>query len=740
MLPRGRVALLTETMRKLFFHIIILICVVLQLSACGTGARYHIVVLQCSAGNWRYKLNNELLAAQHLYDQDVDVEILNCHDQSDVQVRQIDSLINCGVDLMVVAPNEYAEVAPALKRAKGHGIPVILFDRKADTDDYTAFIGGDNVAVGRLAADYAAKLVEESGGSNVLEVTALQSTSPSRDRHRGFESAIHQYPGVNYECVFGNWDDHHTDTIVRQALRSERRPDVIFCHSDFMARGASWAVSDAGLDGQVKIIGVDGLPGPGEGIEGVEQGWLAATCVYPTHGEQIVRLALDILEGKPYDRDNPLQSMVITPENVSMVSLYNKELQQQNSQLVTIQNKLEEYFGLYNLQSKFIWAAVAVIALLVVAVLLTWRGVVQIRAAHRRQKALNKEQKLFYTNASHQLKTPLTLIAGPVNQLLKRNAVEGENLELLEITERNISQMENVLSDVLNFGKDTSLPAVDDKTAKDMAQQSAADIVEKEHLGMLKQEDTEELSNILIVDDNADMRHYLRTLLASRFYVLEAPDGQSGLQLARESVPDIIISDVMMPIMDGLQFCKSLKEDFITSHIPVILLTARSTDTQQMEGYDHGADAYMTKPFRADLLISRIDNLLRSRQNLQVAFKGGQQTDEQVKLTTQDKLFMDRLREVVREKMSNPKLKMDDLGDELGISRVQLYRKVKVLTGLSPVELLRQMRLERARTLLNSTTQTVAEIAYEVGFGTPSYFTTCFKKQYGKLPMEFRAE
>ena len=740
MLPRGRVALLTETMRKLFFHIIILICVVLQLSACGTGARYHIVVLQCSAGNWRYKLNNELLAAQHLYDQDVDVEILNCHDQSDVQVRQIDSLINCGVDLMVVAPNEYAEVAPALKRAKGHGIPVILFDRKADTDDYTAFIGGDNVAVGRLAADYAAKLVEESGGSNVLEVTALQSTSPSRDRHRGFESAIHQYPGVNYECVFGNWDDHHTDTIVRQALRSERRPDVIFCHSDFMARGASWAVSDAGLDGQVKIIGVDGLPGPGEGIEGVEQGWLAATCVYPTHGEQIVRLALDILEGKPYDRDNPLQSMVITPENVSMVSLYNKELQQQNSQLVTIQNKLEEYFGLYNLQSKFIWAAVAVIALLVVAVLLTWRGVVQIRAAHRRQKALNKEQKLFYTNASHQLKTPLTLIAGPVNQLLKRNAVEGENLELLEITERNISQMENVLSDVLNFGKDTGLPAVDDKTAKDIAQQAAANIVEKEHLGMLKQEDTEELSNILIVDDNADMRHYLRTLLASRFYVLEAPDGQSGLQLARESVPDIIISDVMMPIMDGLQFCKSLKEDFITSHIPVILLTARSTDTQQMEGYDHGADAYMTKPFRADLLISRIDNLLRSRQKLQEAFRGGRQADEQVKLTTQDKLFMDHLREVVREKMSNPKLKMDDLGDDLGISRVQLYRKVKVLTGLSPVELLRQMRLERARTLLNSTTQTVAEIAYEVGFGTPSYFTTCFKKQYGKLPMEFRAE
>ena len=682
-------------------HIIILYSLTLLLTACSSGPHYRITVLQCSVGNWRYKLNNELLAAQHLYDQDVEVEILNCHDQSDVQVRQIDSLLNEDVDLLVVAPNEYAEVAPALRRAKERGKPVILFDRKADTDDYTAFIGGDNEDVGRLAANYAVRLVKEGGGNNVLEITALQSTSPSRDRHKGFEETISQHPEVDYQCIFSNWDDHRTDTIVRQALQSDHRPDIIFCHSDFMARGASWAVKDAGMEGQVKIIGVDGLPGPGEGIEGVEQGWLAATCVYPTQGERIVKLALDILEGKPYERNNFLQSMVITPVNVGMVALYSSQLQRQSENLVTVQDRLEEYFGLYNVQSKIIWAAVAVIVLLIVAVLLTWRGVVQIRAAHRRQKAFNKEQKLFYTNASHQLKTPLTLIAGPVGQLLQRHAVKGDDLQLLEIAERNISQMENVLSDVLNFGKDTTQPAVDDSTAQGILQQQAAAIVEKEHLGMLKQEDTEELSNILIVDDNADMRHYLRTLLASRFYVLEAP---------------------------------------VTSHIPVILLTARSTEAQQMEGYEHGADAYMTKPFSADLLISRIDNLLRSRQQLQELFKGGQVDDKEVKLTTQDKLFMDHLRDVVREKMANPKLKMDDLGDELGISRVQLYRKVKVLTGLSPVELLKEMRLERAKTLLNSTTKTVAEIAYEVGFTTPSYFTTCFKKQFGKLPMEFRAE
>lgn len=723
-------------MRKKFLYL--LYSVTLLLAACSSGSRYHIAVLQCSVGNWRFQLNNELMAAQHLFEEDVEVEIVNCFDRSDVQVRQIDSLSMGGVDLLVVAPNEYEEVAPALRRAKERGVPVILFDRKADTDDYTAFIGGDNVAVGRLAATCAAQLAAQTVNHNVLEITALQSTSPSRDRHKGFEEGMAQYPGVNYQCIFGNWDDHHTDTIMREALKSDRRPDVVFCHSDFMARGASWAVKDAGLEGQVKIIGVDGLPGPGEGIEGVEQGWLAATCEYPTHGERIVRLALDILEGKPYKRDNILQGMLITPENVDMVALYSNELQRQNTHLVTIQGRLEQYFGLYNAQHKMIWAAVAVIAMLIAAVLLMWRGAMQIRAAHRRQKALNEEQKLFYTNASHQLKTPLTLIAGPVSQLQQRQTLKGEDQELLEIAGRNISQMENVLSDVLNFGKDNSVMAVDDHSVQAAMQQSAA-IVEKEHLGMLKQEDTEELSNILIVDDNADMRHYLRTLLASRFYVLEAPDGQSGLRLARESVPDIVISDVMMPVMDGLQFCKNLKEDFITSHIPVILLTARSTEIQQMEGYEHGADAYMTKPFRADLLISRIDNLLRSRQQLQTLFKEGQPADKQVKLTTQDKLFLDQLRNAVRERMANPKLKMDDLGDELGISRVQLYRKVKVLTGLSPVDLLKQMRLERAKVLLNSSTKTISEIAYEVGFSTPSYFTSCFKKQYGKLPMELRA-
>ena len=682
-----------------------LLLLLAMLTACSQKEQtYKIAVSQCSIGNWRFKLNNEMLAAQHLYEEDVKVEIINCFDQSDVQVRQIDSLVNSDVDLLVVAPNEYEEVAPVLKRAKEKGVPVILFDRRADTDDYTAFIGGDNVSVGRIAAEHAAGLAAEMAERKVLEIAALQSTSPSRDRHQGFEETMRQHPEVDYECIFGDWDDHHTQDIVQEVLKRE--------HVDYCVT--------------------------------IGPAIMMKFCALLTKKYEVPT------EASLNARQNVLPSVLITPDNVNMVALYGNEQMKLNNDLVTIQGKLENYFGLYNIQSRLLWSSMAVILLLLVAVGLTWRARKQIKRAHRRQKALNKEQTLFYTNASHQLKTPLTLIAGPVKELLERQVLKGDDEQLLEIADRNIRQLEGLVSNVLNFRKEVDSTMMHDNNVSQAAEESAADseqLVQGEHLNMLKQDDTDELPNILIIDDNADMRRYLRTLLANNYYVMEADDGQNGLRLARESVPDLIVSDVMMPVMDGLELCQQLKEDFITSHIPVILLTARSTEAQQMEGYEHGADAYLTKPFKAELLLSRISNLLKSRQQLRQYF--GDQSSaalpagedaKPVKLTTQNSLFMDSLKEAVRNNMSNPNLKMDDLGEQLGISRVQLYRKVKVLTGLSPIELLRQMRLERGKVLLNSTTKTVAEIAFEVGFGTPSYFTTCFKKQYGKLPMEYRSE
>ena len=355
-------------------------------------------------------------------------------------------------------------------------------------------------------------------------------------------------------------------------------------------------------------------------------------------------------------------------------------------------------------------------------------------------KQLNKEQTAFYTNASHQLRTPLTLIAGPVKQLLNKNTLNEEDRGLLEIVNRIVSQLESLISDVLNFKKSTESMKVGDASAVDALEKTASEeSIQKGRVSILKQDESDELSTVLIVEDNNDMRKYIRTLLADRYYVLEATDGQSGLKLAKESVPDLIVSDVMMPIMDGLQLCKKLKHDVITSHIPVILLTARSTEAHQMEGYDSGADAYLTKPFSAELLISRIANLLKNRKQLKLLFDGKQNEESKEKISTPDKIFIDNLKEAIKKNMSNPNLRMDDLGDEIGLSRVQMYRKVKVLTGLSPTVLLRLMRLQRAAALLSSTTKTVAEIAFEVGFNTPGYFSKCFKEQYGKQPTDLRA-
>lgn len=234
------------------------------------------------------------------------------------------------------------------------------------------------------------------------------------------------------------------------------------------------------------------------------------------------------------------------------------------------------------------------------------------------------------------------------------------------------------------------------------------------------------------------MRQYLRTILADKYYVVEAADGESGLRLARESIPDIIVSDVMMPVMDGLQFCRKIKDDNITSHIPVILLTARSTEQQQVEGLDSGADAYMTKPFSAELLLARISNLLKSRQKLRHLFDG-REKEEKTTLSTPDRKFMSSLKKAIDSKIDDSSLKMDDLGAAMGMSRVQLYRKVKALTGLSPVELLREIRLQRAYKLLQTTDLTVSQVAYDVGFATPGYFSSCFKKQFGKYPTDVKA-
>ena len=260
------------------------------------------------------------------------------------------------------------------------------------------------------------------------------------------------------------------------------------------------------------------------------------------------------------------------------------------------------------------------------------------------------------------------------------------------------------------------------------------------HGGKLQQIISEhvEKPTILIIDDNNDIRQYERTLLQDYYFVLEASDGREGLEIARKEVPDLVICDVMMPVMDGLEFTQQLKTNTATSHIPVIMLTAKNLEEHRAEGYEQGADSYITKPFHSKVLLARVENLLHQRAHLRQLFAQGtaegKETEEVSRLDDRDKAFVKQLHDIIKSHMGNSDFGVEDIGAEIGLSRVQLYRKVKAITGSSVVDLLRKARLAKARRLLEANSMNISEVAYEVGFSSPSYFTKCFKDEYGMLP------
>ena len=247
---------------------------------------------------------------------------------------------------------------------------------------------------------------------------------------------------------------------------------------------------------------------------------------------------------------------------------------------------------------------------------------------------------------------------------------------------------------------------------------------------------------LLIIDDNNDIRQYERTLLQDDYFVLEASDGKEGLEIAKKEVPDLVICDVMMPVKDGLEFTEQLKTHTATSHIPVIMLTAKNLEEQRAEGYEHGADSYITKPFHSKVLLARIENLLKQRNLLKNVFQGTQVAEQEIEeshLDDRDKQFVKQLHDIIQKNLSDSDFGVEDIGKEIGLSRVQLYRKVKAMTGSPVVDLIRKARLAKARRLLESRSMSISEVAYEVGFSAPSYFTKCFKAEYGILPGDVNA-
>jgi len=243
---------------------------------------------------------------------------------------------------------------------------------------------------------------------------------------------------------------------------------------------------------------------------------------------------------------------------------------------------------------------------------------------------------------------------------------------------------------------------------------------------------------VLIVEDNVDVRIYIKSLLTDSFEVIEAPNGQIGLFRAMKYVPELIISDVSMDVMDGFELCKQIKENLSTSHIPVILLTAYALDEQRAIGFESGADAYIPKPFNESLLKIRVRKLIENREKVKAYFQKNLTFGERKENVAQiDKTFITRFRKIIEDKLIDSDLNVDEIGKSLGLSRVQLYRKIKSLTNYAPNELVRIIRLKASEQLLITTEKSISEVAYETGFSSPSYFTKCFKEYFNESPTDF---
>ena len=243
---------------------------------------------------------------------------------------------------------------------------------------------------------------------------------------------------------------------------------------------------------------------------------------------------------------------------------------------------------------------------------------------------------------------------------------------------------------------------------------------------------------VLVVEDNKDVRTLIRESLEPHFRVLQAEDGSMGIDTATQWIPDLIISDILMPGIDGIELCQNLKKDERTSHIPIILLTAKAGDEDQYRGLSSGADAYVTKPFKMKLLKTRVEKLVESRKLLrdrysqEVVLK-----PKDIAISDVDEQFLGRVQEVIDQKLTESQFSAKEFSEAVGMSRMQLHRKLKALTGLSATEFVRSQRLKLAASLLQSSNASVSDIGYQVGFNDPSYFTRCFKEAYGCSPTEY---
>lgn len=747
-------------------------------SSCTEKRVYRIGVSQCSHDDWRTKMNEEINREVISHD-DVMVEIRSADDNSEKQIADIDYFVKNNFDILIVSPNEAAPLTPAIKRVYESGMPVIIFDRNIIGDSYTARVGVDNVGMGKAAAHYALHLA--GNNAKALEIYGLSGSTPADDRHRGFIDEFTENGGKLLGGAHADWRKEDAIAVTDSLLRLFPDVDIIYAHNDRMAIGASEVATRLNRRDKIKIIGIDAAPAIG--IRAVADGVIDATFLYPTEGYRLIQLALDILKGEKFDREVVLPlSSAVDKTNADILLLQNETLKEETGKIRLLKSEIDRYWVQHNAQTSLFYASIVIIVLLLGVGFLLFRAFWQhkrhkevlmkqnhlLEEQRDRQKELNEKLEqatqsklVFFTNVSHDLRTPLTLIAEPVAQLAAADNLTAQQSVLMKIADKNVHILQRLINQILDFRKfengklslnlseidfgnalrnwmesfhsiarkrDINLSIIepDDKAQVHIAVDAEkmervvfnilsnafkftpdngsitvrysaspdrltlsiadtgcgimkgdidkifdrfyqADKVHPQgsgiglalvkafvelHQGTITAESTPgkgtkftiglpmrrleaspveepekliddnavsaELAPIesevtfdsdkpllLVIDDNSDIQHLIAALLGAEYNVIAASNGSEGIRLASKYVPDLVICDVMMPGMDGLECCRHLKAEVSTSHIPVLMLTACSLDEQRVQCYECGSDGYIAKPFNTEVLRSR---------------------------------------------------------------------------------------------------------------------------------------
>ena len=891
----------------------------LTLASCEPAeAEYVIGVSQCSQDEWRTQMNREIMR-ESLFFPGVEVKITSANDDSRKQIQDIDSLLKLGVDLLVVAPNEAESMTPIIEKAYRSGTPVVLVDRKTHSSRYTAYIGADNREIGRGIGNYIQQRL--GGKGNIVELTGLTGSTPATERHQGMMEELAKSPGIEVlATASAGWREADAERAFDSILTRQPHIDMVIAQNDRMALGAYEAAKKRNRHKDILFVGVDALSGA---VNLVREGVLDASFIYPTAGDSLLQLAMHILRGEPYQKENILSTALVNSENARVMQMQTKHIETLDRKIEYLDQQLDTFLMRYSSQRILLWACLLILLLagmlLVILVRAFWTKKRlneelsaqktkledqrdQLIALSHQVEEATRAKLAFFTNVSHDIRTPLTLISAPVEQLLKSRNLDEQEHFLVNIIHKNVTVLLRLANQIMDFRKyengkltlnlsrfqlGTAMAEWADsfkalsyrkhihflcRFASEEQTEVVADaeklerilynllsnafkftpengtvtveqvFFEKEgkrwfrltvtddgvgmsaehvqhifdrfyqigvhpggsgiglalvkafvelHHGQIQvdsdsgkgtrfcieipaeqegevhsldtlprntlnfkegailqaeqhslvaahAEVTGKEKTVLVIDDDQDIRAYVSSFLKKDYNVLEAANGQEGLQLAMKYVPDAVVCDVMMSVMDGMECCRRLKQELQTCHIPVMMLTAYDMAEQKIKGYQCGADSYIAKPFSAELLQVRLSNLIENRKRLKDFFaEGALPLTDTTEGHDLDQGFVEKLRTLIARNLHRADFTVEELGEKVGLSRVQLYRKTKSLCGYPPNELLRMARLKKAASLLASTEKTISEVAFEVGFNSPSYFAKCYREYFGENPTDF---